>query len=211
MAGNFGGARPGAGKKKGTLWESTIEKRAIKDYILRRVKEELDPLLDAQMDVAKGHYYIREVIGGVEKVYKKSPDPTAMKLLLQYAIGNPEQENPTDTVTPIFNIVVFADNDPVKRITATIVPHGDNDPVQLDTGTASAGSVAESGEVQSIVLASPRTEDYVSDQRTDPSRGSDSGDVLVRCTDFGTSKENSVEGAGNAGKVLSSEYLGETK
>lgn len=49
-----GGKRPGAGRKKGGKNQKTIEKEiALKRYE-SRIIDELDPLIQAQLDVAKG-------------------------------------------------------------------------------------------------------------------------------------------------------------
>jgi hypothetical protein len=57
-----GGARAGAGKPKGTKNAKTLEKEAIREHIRQRVVRDLDPMLDAQIDNAKGikHFMKRD-------------------------------------------------------------------------------------------------------------------------------------------------------
>lgn len=48
-----GGARPGAGKPKGYKHAHTLEKEAARKHILNRILQELDPLIDVQIALAK--------------------------------------------------------------------------------------------------------------------------------------------------------------
>lgn len=49
-----GGKRPGAGKPKGYKHRKTIEKDTAREHFVQRVITEWDPLIDAQLDLAKG-------------------------------------------------------------------------------------------------------------------------------------------------------------
>ena len=53
-----GGARPNAGRKKGTRWPSTITKEQIRARVQARVAAYLDPLVDAQIANAQGLKYL---------------------------------------------------------------------------------------------------------------------------------------------------------
>lgn len=50
-----GGKRPGAGKPKGYKHARTLEKEAAREHYHNRIVAELDPLIDAQLDLAKGY------------------------------------------------------------------------------------------------------------------------------------------------------------
>lgn len=52
MAGN-GGARPGAGRPKGTVGSNTKKAQGIRDYILTRIEDEKGDLINALVDKAK--------------------------------------------------------------------------------------------------------------------------------------------------------------
>lgn len=49
-----GGARPGAGKPKGSKHKKTIEREIALKELQQRILEEIRPLLRAQLDTAKG-------------------------------------------------------------------------------------------------------------------------------------------------------------
>lgn len=49
-----GGSRPGAGKPKGYKHKGTIEKATVKARFEKRIETEWDPIIDAELDVAKG-------------------------------------------------------------------------------------------------------------------------------------------------------------
>lgn len=53
-----GGARPGAGRKKGKLEPQTIEKMQVKKAFIDRVNKNADKLLNAQLTVALGVQYV---------------------------------------------------------------------------------------------------------------------------------------------------------
>jgi hypothetical protein len=49
-----GGKRPGAGKPKGYKHAHTLEREAARKHMEERILSELDPLINAQFDLAKG-------------------------------------------------------------------------------------------------------------------------------------------------------------
>jgi hypothetical protein len=49
-----GGARPGAGKPKGYKHQKTREKETAAEVFRRRIVAEWNPLIDAELDIAKG-------------------------------------------------------------------------------------------------------------------------------------------------------------
>src|SRR5262249_26993703 len=60
-----GGARPGAGTKKGNKWATTITKEAGREALRKLVLEKLKPLVEAQLANALGirHVFLRDEQG----------------------------------------------------------------------------------------------------------------------------------------------------
>ena len=83
MAGT-GGARPGAGRKKGT---NAIEAEKLREFLIEKVREKANELAAAKMDLALGHRF-QDSEG---HVYTKSPDGAAIQYLLNQAIGKPKE------------------------------------------------------------------------------------------------------------------------
>jgi hypothetical protein len=52
--GTHGGARRGAGAKPGSTQQRTVEKKAALTLWRERVEAELDPIITAQLELAKG-------------------------------------------------------------------------------------------------------------------------------------------------------------
>lgn len=82
-----GGYRPGAGRKKGSKGTHTLAADKAREYTIQRVTSELDPILTAQIEAAKGMYV--EVKG--KKVYREKPDVQAGKYLLDQTIGKAKE------------------------------------------------------------------------------------------------------------------------
>ncbi|MCX6549706.1 MAG: hypothetical protein NTY02_01650 [Acidobacteria bacterium] len=53
-----GGARPGAGRKKGGKNQATVTKEAARELLRQRVMQHFGPLIDAQVANAKGINYL---------------------------------------------------------------------------------------------------------------------------------------------------------
>lgn len=49
-----GGKRPGAGKPKGYKHKQTLAKATSREHFVKRIEAEWDPLIDAELEVAKG-------------------------------------------------------------------------------------------------------------------------------------------------------------
>ena len=83
-----GGARPGSGRKKGSKTLATIEASKAREYVINRVVAELEPILDAQIEVAQG-IWIEECDkdGRRIRVYKKAPDHNVGRYLMDQTIG----------------------------------------------------------------------------------------------------------------------------
>lgn len=84
----LGGARPGAGRKRGF---KAIEAEKARAFVVQKVVEQLGPIMTAQIEAAKGLYYEEKV--GDEKVlvFKQKPDINAGKNLLDQTIGRAKE------------------------------------------------------------------------------------------------------------------------
>lgn len=85
-----GGARPNSGPERGTKHKKTIEIEMARQIIKERVFANLEPIIEAQIDLAKGHL-VEEYIGEGKRIYSKSPDKGAAELLLNQTIGKPKE------------------------------------------------------------------------------------------------------------------------
>lgn len=83
-----GGIRKGAGRKKAT---HTIAAEKAREYVINRVAAELEPIMTAQIQSAKGLYYEGEVEGEKVIIYKQKPDINAGKNLLDQTIGKAKE------------------------------------------------------------------------------------------------------------------------
>lgn len=83
-----GGKRAGAGRKKGY---KAITAEKAREYLVKRVAEELDPILTAQIESAKGLYYEKLTKEGEIKVYQDKPDINAGKYLTDQTIGRAKE------------------------------------------------------------------------------------------------------------------------
>ena len=90
-----GGVRPGSGRKKGSKATHTIQAEQARAHFIKRVTDELDPLIDAQLDLAKG-VYVEQVVKTPSgerqvRVYQKEPENKAIDSLVQQTIGKPKE------------------------------------------------------------------------------------------------------------------------
>lgn len=79
------------GPKPGTTYAKTVEKRAIRERIQAFVEEHLPTLLESAFDSAKGHWALDKSDEDGTRVYEVSPNPIAMKLLIEHAAGKAPQ------------------------------------------------------------------------------------------------------------------------
>jgi hypothetical protein len=83
-----GGKRIGAGRKKGL---ATVKAEEARNYVVKRIAEELGPILDGQIALAKGMYYEEEDRDGLKQVYYKAPDSHVATFLINQLIGRPKE------------------------------------------------------------------------------------------------------------------------
>lgn len=84
----LGGKRPGAGRKKGSKATHTVEREKAREYLINRIAEELNPIVTAQLEAAKG-MYVEELNDKGEriKVYRKLPNLNTGEYLLDQGAG----------------------------------------------------------------------------------------------------------------------------
>ena len=109
--GKNGGVRPGAGRPRAP---HTIETEATKKAIVERVNAEAKELMDAWLDVAKGHFVYVKTASGETKVYKRPPNSTAIKDIIERAHGKPKQDV---DVTSNGETITFASSPAIAAIT----------------------------------------------------------------------------------------------
>jgi len=84
--GKWGGKRPNAGRKKE---QRTIEKEKSREFLINRIAKDLEPIVTAQIEAAKG-MYVQDKIGTMYvKVYRKLPVLSTGEYLLDQAAGKP--------------------------------------------------------------------------------------------------------------------------
>ena len=84
---SLGGKREGAGRKIGSKASHTLEAEKAREFVVNKVVENLEPLMEAKLDLALGHK--KETPDG--KVYTTSPDGNAIQYLLNQGIGKPTE------------------------------------------------------------------------------------------------------------------------
>ena len=71
-----GGARPGAGRKKGHKASHTVQAEKAREYFIARVVAELEPLLTKQIELAKAgdaqmlRYLTDQVVGKAKETHE---------------------------------------------------------------------------------------------------------------------------------------------
>lgn len=110
-----GGKRPGAGRPKGSKSQGTLEKEALRELLRQRVGAQMGPLVDAQIENAKGIKYlvVREKASGkfvrvaeagaraaqgqeIVEVWEKDPCIAAFTDLMNRTIDKPTEHVEAD-------------------------------------------------------------------------------------------------------------------
>jgi hypothetical protein len=99
--GTRGGARLGAGRKRGL---ASIKAEEARKYLVSRVASELEPIITGQIELAKGAYYEEADGEGVRKVYRKLPDTRSAAYLVDQAFGR-AKETLDMNVKPAFSLI----------------------------------------------------------------------------------------------------------
>ena len=69
----------------------TIAAAKAREFVIKKVNENLEPLLNAKLDLALGHKKLHITPTGEEEVYTESPDGNAIQYLLNQDIGKPKE------------------------------------------------------------------------------------------------------------------------
>ncbi len=111
MENGHGGARPGSGRRKGGKNARTIAREAARDYLSQRVQAEIEPLVTAHLEAAKGlQYFFGKTPDGQWvrvtdpdmvlaclqagegfRISAKDPDTRALKDILDREFGRPTE------------------------------------------------------------------------------------------------------------------------
>lgn len=83
-----GGLRPNSGRPKGRKNDSTLEIEEARVLLREMVFQELKPIAEAQIELAKGLWYEDAMHG---RVYQQKPDKGAAELLLAHSVGKPKE------------------------------------------------------------------------------------------------------------------------
>ena len=100
-----GGKRLGAGRKKGL---ASIKAEEARKYMVDRVAGELEPILAAQIELAKGAYYETVDDNGKRIVYRKLPDARVSTYLLNQLVGRAKETVDMNIQEP-FSLKVLAE------------------------------------------------------------------------------------------------------
>lgn len=76
------------GRPPGSFGGHTIEATKAREYLVNRVAKELEPILTAQIEAAKGLSYEDPKLG---VVFKKLPDTKAGEYLINQSAGKPKE------------------------------------------------------------------------------------------------------------------------
>ena len=80
-----GGKRENAGRKMGYR---AIQAERAREFLIKRIADELEPIVTAQIEAAKGIYYLDE---NDNTIYTKKPDLKAGEFLLNQSVGKPKE------------------------------------------------------------------------------------------------------------------------
>lgn len=97
MANTRGGKRTGAGRKRGI---ASIKAEEARKYAVERIVAEIDPILTAQIEAAKGAFYEVDGKDGVKTIYQREPDLKAGMYLANQLIGHPKETAEITVIEP---------------------------------------------------------------------------------------------------------------
>lgn len=112
---NLGGARPGAGRKKGGMNKATLEQKIVMESIKQRVMRIHEELINSQIILAKGYLQVFKIItkvGSKGQKIKSKPELVTDELEIidaidfEYGSG----ENPSTEIEYYFVVTTPPDN-----------------------------------------------------------------------------------------------------
>lgn len=93
---NFGGARPGAGRPKGSMNKTTKEQKIAEEYFRSRVINSISKLADSQFNIAQGCSYLYKIETtriGKKRVKGKPILVTDQSEIEHYLAGDYDDQN----------------------------------------------------------------------------------------------------------------------
>lgn len=115
-----GGARPGAGRKKGYKEKGTIEKEVAREMLRNMVKAELGPMTEAQIAHAKGLKYLMTREGSSGK-WVKVTEAMAGTLGPDVLVEVWEKDPSVQAFTDLLNRTI---DKPIETLQATVAVSG---------------------------------------------------------------------------------------
>jgi hypothetical protein len=131
MANGHGGPRPNSGRPKGRKAQKTLDKEQARELVRQMVTQSLQPLVQAQLDNARGLRYLvtrdkstgkfvrvteamaRQKLGKHEElveVWEKDPNVSAFADLLNRALDKPKEQ--------VQEIKITGDEEQIRRLHA---------------------------------------------------------------------------------------------
>ena len=86
----WGGARLGAGAP---ISSRTLEAQKIRELMLKHLEPRAKELFDSLIESAVGLHVDKETVGRKGFVYSKTPNVAAARLLLEYTLGKPKEQD----------------------------------------------------------------------------------------------------------------------
>ncbi len=86
-----GGRRSGAGKPKGRKASHTLEASQARARLIERIHEDMDELYEAWLSIALGEWKEGVVDGKPQRIYTRPPNASAIRDMLDRAMGRPVQ------------------------------------------------------------------------------------------------------------------------
>ena len=83
------------GRPKGSVQQSTLMARKMREELIKTVRKEFQPIIKSQIESAKGVYvegtFKLNDGSTIKRYYKTKPDVSAAKALIEQAIGKPQE------------------------------------------------------------------------------------------------------------------------
>jgi hypothetical protein len=121
-----GGPRPNTGPKKGAIYAPTVKKRLAEQVWRERVEAELDPIITAQLELAKGAI---EMFAKLDGLWVRVTDPATMTQLLNQGTDFYRLEAKEPDGRMLINIMDRLSGKPTERVEHT-GPRGE--PIQIN-------------------------------------------------------------------------------
>jgi len=83
-----GGFRPGSGRKRGM---ASITAENARAFMLKEIAKDLEPIMAAQKEAAKGLWYEKLTDSGKLKIYQRDPELRTGEYLLNQLVGRPRE------------------------------------------------------------------------------------------------------------------------